>query len=110
MNSRKLLLPHLVIAIPFCQFLLLGQINCFGQIDFNRDVRPILSDKCFFCHGPDENTQEADLRLDSRTAAEDAIESGELLERILSDDPDLRMPPVESKLELSQKDKTTIQQ
>lgn len=45
------------------------------ELEFNRDVRPILSDKCYHCHGPDAKTQEADLRLDSREAATDAIEN-----------------------------------
>ena len=39
------------------------------QIQFNRDIRPILSDNCFFCHGPDANKREADLRLDVRDDA-----------------------------------------
>lgn len=84
----------------------------FGRaddIDFNRDVRPILSDKCFFCHGPDRKTQEADLRLDSREGAAEAIASGELISRILSDDPDVRMPPMGSKLSLSARDKQVLQ-
>ena len=79
------------------------------DIDFNRDVRPILSDKCYFCHGPDKNTQEADLRLDSRETATEVIESGELISRILSDDPDERMPPADSKLSLSDRDKRVLQ-
>lgn len=79
------------------------------DIDFNRDIRPILSDKCFFCHGPDRNTQEADLRLDSREEATEVIESGGLLNRVLSKDPDVRMPPVDSKLSLSARDKQLLQ-
>lgn len=74
------------------------------KVDFNRDVRPLLSDRCFHCHGPDRNSKEAgetDLRLDVRESVIDeyaAIEPGdaaasELLARITSDDPDLRMPP-----------------
>ena len=72
-------------------------------VDFNRDVRAILSDKCFLCHGPDESSRQADLRLDRR---EDAIDAGaivdgdapssEMIARILSDDPDLVMPPPET--------------
>jgi uncharacterized protein DUF1553/uncharacterized protein DUF1549/cytochrome c len=65
-----------------------------------RDIKPILVDRCYTCHGPDENTLEADLRFDLRDSAIDygAIVPGEpddslLIERIASDDPDLRMPP-----------------
>ncbi len=73
-------------------------------VDFNRDVRPILAAHCFKCHGPDEGTREADLRVDTFAAAT-ADRGGyaaivpsqpadsELLQRVLSDDPDLRMPP-----------------
>nr|WP_182867933.1 PSD1 and planctomycete cytochrome C domain-containing protein [Rhodopirellula sp. JC639] len=68
-------------------------------LSFNRDVRPILSDKCFFCHGPDDTHRAADLRLDrSEAAYEVAIEPGdadesELIARILDPDPDVQMPP-----------------
>ncbi|MHB0960987.1 MAG: DUF1553 domain-containing protein [Pirellulaceae bacterium] len=69
-------------------------------LQYNRDVRPILADKCFPCHGPDSASRQADLRLDQREAAIEAgvIEPGEpenseLVARIDSDDPDLLMPP-----------------
>ena len=73
-------------------------------VDFNRDIRPILSDNCFHCHGPDKATQKADLRLDLR---EDAIAAGaiipddanrsELVARITAhDQPDDLMPPADS--------------
>ncbi|QEG42188.1 PSD1 and planctomycete cytochrome C domain-containing protein [Roseimaritima ulvae] len=76
------------------------------EVDFNADVRPILATHCFKCHGPDEGTREADLRVDTFAAATAdrggyaAIVPGhpadsELLQRVSSDDPDLRMPPPE---------------
>ncbi len=84
--------------------------DAYGKdLDYNRDIRPILSDKCYFCHGPDHNTREADLRLDSREAAIDVIESGDLVDRITSDDPDMLMPPPHSKIELTEQEKQTIQ-
>ncbi|QDV51971.1 PSD1 and planctomycete cytochrome C domain-containing protein [Gimesia fumaroli] len=70
--------------------------------DFSRDIRPILSNNCFFCHGPDEKHREADLRLDTRAGAfESAIVPGNLkesalIERILSTDADVQMPPADS--------------
>jgi hypothetical protein len=74
-------------------------------LDFNRDIRPILSDRCFACHGPDAEDRQAGLRLDLREAAAAALESGltavvpgdaaasELVARITSTDPDVVMPP-----------------
>ena len=71
-------------------------------LSFNRDIRPILADRCFACHGLDANTVEAGLRLDVREAAMEfgAIvpgdaESSEIFLRITSDDDDLVMPPSE---------------
>lgn len=71
-------------------------------IDFNRDIRPILSNNCFFCHGPDEKHREADLRLDTKAGAfASAIVPGKLkesalIERIISTDDDIKMPPADS--------------
>jgi mono/diheme cytochrome c family protein len=75
-------------------------------IEFNRDVRPILSDYCFACHGPDKNHREADLRLDTESGllGDDkkpgAIvpgkpEESELLRRVLLSDGEEKMPPAE---------------
>ena len=78
-----------------------------GDIDFNRDIRPILSENCFTCHGPDEQTIKAGLRLDLEEEALKALSSGEhaivpgdaesslLIARMITDDPDDRMPPVD---------------
>ncbi|MBI1310870.1 DUF1553 domain-containing protein [bacterium] len=74
------------------------------KIDFNRQIRSILSNRCFACHGPDEEEREADLRFDTAEGAladlggHAAIVPGKpeestLVERITSTDPDLRMPP-----------------
>ena len=76
--------------------------------DFNRDVRPILSDKCYFCHGPDEANRQADLRLDDRAAAAYVLESTDLLDRINETDPDYLMPPPESHLALTSADKDVL--
>ncbi len=85
--------------------LLLGTLGAWAQpasadYDFNRDIRPILSGKCFKCHGPDAGSREAKLRLDQRDAAidagaiaPDAPNKSELIARISTHDRDDRMPP-----------------
>ena len=83
-----------------------------AKLEFNRDVRPILSDKCFKCHGPDSQARKADRRLDVREAALAELdgvraivpgmpEQSELVHRIESSDPDEQMPPRKSNLRLS---------
>ena len=86
-----------------------------GNLRYNRDIRPILSDYCFACHGPDKNHREADLRLDVREAAIEmkAIlpgkpEESSILERIRSHDEDDVMPPPESKKTLTEAQKTLL--
>lgn len=86
------------------------------RLSFNRDIRPILSENCFFCHGPDAATREADLRLDLRSdALETAIVPGEpdaseLISRIFSNDPDMAMPPRHSARSLTDDQKATLRQ
>lgn len=66
------------------------------RVDFQRDVQPLLSDRCFACHGPDAARRKADLRLDLEESARDVLDGGErseLAQRILSDDTRHVMPP-----------------
>ena len=85
------------------------------KISFNRDIRHILSDKCFSCHGPDEGNRKAHLRLDLQNKAhEKAIEPGhpeksELVSRIYHTDPDELMPPPESGKSLTDEEKSTLE-
>jgi hypothetical protein len=92
-----------------------------ADIQFNRDIRPILSDKCFLCHGPDSASRKADLRLDLEEQAKAALKDGtrfaiqpghpeqsEIIHRIFETDPDEIMPPTKSKLILSADEKETL--
>lgn len=73
-------------------------------IDFNRDIRPLLSGTCLACHGPDENSRQAGLRLDTEAGSRDDLggyaavvpgdpDASELIARLTTDDVDMRMPP-----------------
>ncbi len=72
-------------------------------VSFSRQIKPILSNRCFACHGPDEAERQADLRLDLPTdenkklIAPGDVAASELIARIISDDPEMRMPPAASK-------------
>ena len=86
------------------------------SLDFNRDIRPILSENCFYCHGQDPNKRQAELRLDQRDAAVTggAITPGDLaksslIARILSDDPEQQMPPPKSNRRLNPEQKKTLE-
>src|SRR5215204_4631165 len=93
-----------------------------GKIDFNYHVKPILSDKCFACHGPDVKKRQADLRLDTEEGAFKALKSDSnhfaivkgnteesfLIKRIFSDDPLFHMPPPESNLVLTEEEKNIL--
>jgi len=90
-----------------------------GAVDFNRDVRPLLSDRCFKCHGFDEAARKAGLRLDVREGQLAAIrgrrpvvpgdpDASELIARIESPDPKRRMPPPSSGLSLDPSEKALL--
>ena len=79
----------------------IGGAEASESLDFNRDIRPILSNACFKCHGPDPESRKADLRLYQRESAVDDAEvivpgnpeKSEIIARVSTDDPDDRMPP-----------------
>jgi hypothetical protein len=86
-----------------------------GGIEYNRDVRPILAENCFACHGPDSAARKASLRLDRRDDAvkAEAVVPGKpdnsaLVERIFSDDPGQRMPPPKTHKKLTATQKDTL--
>ncbi len=86
-------------------------------LQYNRDIRPILAKHCFACHGADSASRKADLRLDQRQPAIDfgAItpsepDESEMIARIFSDDPDLVMPPPETKNKLGDEEKQSLKQ
>jgi len=93
-----------------------------ADVSFNRDIRPIMSDTCFRCHGPDKNARMAELRLDIREEAVKPAGSGktpiipgkpeesEIIRRIFSAEASQIMPPVFAHKTLSQSQKNTIRQ
>ncbi len=96
--------PKSLRCLFLCAFALLAQSKADDEVSFSRDILPILSDNCFYCHGPDANHRKADLRLDIEEEAKKdrdgtvAIVPGkssesELFLRLVSEDPDEVMPP-----------------
>src|SRR5258706_7015081 len=79
-----------------------------GKVDFNHEIRPILSENCYKCHGPDEGARKAKLRFDLRAEAVKPAKSGEIaivpgapdksemVRRITAADPDDHMPPIKT--------------
>ena len=101
----------LILSLP----LSVAEPSLSEKIEFNRDVRPILSDNCFYCHGNDPKHRKAKLRLDVREAAlkKDAFVPGEpdesdLIERIFSDDEEELMPPPDSHKKLTDQQKEIL--
>src|SRR3982751_6653319 len=112
----------------FAAFLMLTLAAASGMgardaepLRYNRDIRPILSDRCFKCHGPDKGSRKAGLRLDlpeeayaeRKKSHKHPIVPGNpeqslIIEKISSADPDEMMPPPESKLSLTAQDKEKL--
>jgi hypothetical protein len=88
-----------------------------AEVSYNQDVRPILAENCFYCHGQDPNKRKADLRLDVREAAVEfgafvpgKPEESELVARLFSHEPDELMPPAKSNRKLTDKQKSLLKQ
>jgi hypothetical protein len=114
MRFRRSQLISLLLGVLAC-----GQLQAAEpKLDFSRDIRPILAENCFACHGPDANKRQASLRLDIRDEALKPADSGlaaivpgkaaesELVRRIFAQDEAERMPPADStkKLTAEQRD------
>src|SRR5215472_17362724 len=120
--SRRLLLLAAAVLVGLC-------ISCGRgaesdrKLDFNFQIRPILADRCFKCHGPDEKARKAKLRLDlpesayavrdpqtnTRAIVPSHPEQSELVRRITTSDDDDRMPPAASNLTLNDSEKGLLQ-
>ncbi|MBI1368842.1 MAG: DUF1549 domain-containing protein [Planctomycetes bacterium] len=106
--------------LPACVLILGAVAKADKPVDFNRDIAPIITDKCFACHGPDAKHVKGDLRIDQRDSAVKldkhgaaAIVAGhpeksKLVERIYASDPDDIMPPPKAHKPLSDAEKATL--
>ena len=113
-------LPDMKITAPLLCVLAATRLFADDAPDFSRDVRPILSQHCFKCHGPDDKTRKGGLRLDLRDSATKEAKSGavalvpgqpdksELVARIFSTDEDELMPPPSTKRALTPEQKDTL--
>ena len=114
-RESAMMLRYGIVAVSF---LTLFHVSCCAlaeEVNFNRDIRPILSDRCFACHGLDKLARKADLRLDLRDAAIEskAIVPGQpdqslLIERIFSHDDEVVMPPTKSNKPLTVEEKNLL--
>src|SRR5437588_9463760 len=100
---RSATVPLAFLAVAWCAALAAPA----EKVDFNRDIRPILSETCFLCHGPDKNQRKAGLRLDQKDGLFATKDDGrvvvpgkpgesQLFVRIISTDGELHMPPADS--------------
>ena len=113
-SYRKKSLPF---SIALALLLTTASFLMAGEIDFNRDIRPILSENCFYCHGQDGAKRKARLRLDQRAGAlkSEAFVPGDpeasaLVYHIFTDDTEDQMPPLDSNRSLSEKEKQLLKQ
>lgn len=109
-------------VVQFAAVFIVGLIGGWlrADVDFTRDILPILADKCYACHGPDDAVREADLRFDLRDHAVAKLLSGskaivpgdlktsEMIQRIFSSDPDEKMPPSNSRKQLTDRERQLL--
>jgi hypothetical protein len=116
MNLRivsKHVLTRVVPALILMGLLAQPANSADRPVNYNRDIRPLLSNTCYTCHGPDANERQADLRLDTEAGAFAALDSGGhavirgksadsvLYQRLTAEDEDERMPPIDSGRQLT---------
>jgi hypothetical protein len=115
MNSCSMM-HHFRLSLLTLGLLHVAVSDSAGQtIRFSQQVRPILSDRCYVCHGPDETQRAADLRLDISEGLNRVIVSGDpdssdLIQRLESRDEDFRMPPAHSKLSVSREEVALVRE
>lgn len=126
-QQRNFFLVSILICLSSCGFdppdeVAIALDELPETLDFNLHIKPILSDRCFACHGPDQAKRKAGLRLDIAESALAplpehpglrAIQPGrpggsEVIHRILSEDPEITMPPPESELSLTAREKALL--
>ncbi len=102
-------------ALCLAGLLSVAPVTAGDKPAYNRDIRPILAEHCFACHGPDSAARKADLRIDRRDDAvaakainPDRLGESELLRRVFSTDPDAVMPPPDSHKELKPEQKALL--
>jgi hypothetical protein len=98
-------------------WLLPAAVLCAAPVEYNRDIRPLLAENCFYCHGQDANKRQGELRLDQRDAAVEAkaivpgdVAASELVRRINSPDEGEQMPPPDSNRRLTAEQKKLLEQ
>ncbi|HEX4150430.1 MAG TPA: DUF1549 domain-containing protein, partial [Pirellulales bacterium] len=121
MRRFPLLIALLPLAVACCLASLAWGAEADEPVQYNRDIKRLLSENCFFCHGPDRESRQAGLRLDSRDEALEPADSGkpaivpgkpaesEMIRRIFATDEDERMPPAESHKSLTAEQKDLLQ-
>jgi len=124
LNNNKLLLVVALLVLTVAGFSIFGgdkEAALPQQVDFNYDIRPILVQKCYLCHGPDPSSRKANLRLDTYEGATaltkeglKAIDPGHtknslVLFRINHKDPDIVMPTPESNLSLTERERKLVE-
>ena len=114
--TRPVTLAIIEVALLASLVFTAHSLKAAEPVSYNKDVRAILSDNCFACHGPDQETREADLRLDlpsngspTNAGSMDRKVGHDVIERIFTTDPHLRMPPASANKPLSKRDQQTLQ-